>query len=509
MFFLPVIAAALLRIYLINRDSIPFAYDMGRDLLWAKDISFYHIPTLIGPAASIWGVYFGPIWFYLLSVPLRFTNGNPLSALIVTNLFILLTGTLSYLLFKRVLTKFYALILAIIVLFNATLINISTFAFHANMLPLLTLLSIYYCFLAVIKNPKFLALSFFFVSLMFHADPAPAAVFSFVLLVQFIFFKFYKSKQIFKNLTFYFLAYLIPFLPQVLFELRNHFIETKSLIAYFLGQNPSLSGQLPFWSRVINRSVIYFNLIKSSFAGDKLILALLFLAFLLFGLILFVRSQKSEKMQTLFKINLVTLLVSYLVFALLVTAEVKNWYLYGVLIPLCFLITFAIIGVTKSKLVTLVFITLFLFINIIPFFTNSRITKVKKDPATLNNQINAINLIYQDATTNEFSVFVFTPSIYDLNYQYLFWWQGVRHNMGLPKDFAYLPNVPSYVRNKNVYSPVEEKSDIVYLIIENNGGNEFYSKNNWYKNFKDYNLLWQKQINGAIIVEKRIKINKV
>ncbi|MEK9147136.1 MAG: hypothetical protein AAB639_02980, partial [Patescibacteria group bacterium] len=58
------LAAAVLRIYLIARDSVPFAYDMGRDLLWTKDIVFYQTPTLIGPAASIWGVYFGPLWFY-------------------------------------------------------------------------------------------------------------------------------------------------------------------------------------------------------------------------------------------------------------------------------------------------------------------------------------------------------------------------------------------------------------------------------------------------------------
>ena len=96
-----VLAATLLRIYLITRDSVPFAYDMGRDLLWAKDISFYHIPTLIGPAASIWGVYFGPLWYYFLSIPLLISGGNPLSAVFVTASTIILTGALAYFLFFK------------------------------------------------------------------------------------------------------------------------------------------------------------------------------------------------------------------------------------------------------------------------------------------------------------------------------------------------------------------------------------------------------------------------
>src|SRR3989304_9281168 len=94
------LAAAVLRVFIIVRDSVPFAYDMGRDLLWAKDIAFYHIPTLIGPAASIWGVYFGPLWFYFLSFPLWISGGNPLSAVYSTAAVSIFTGGLAYLLFQ-------------------------------------------------------------------------------------------------------------------------------------------------------------------------------------------------------------------------------------------------------------------------------------------------------------------------------------------------------------------------------------------------------------------------
>src|SRR3990170_2666576 len=120
-FLLLIFAAIIFRVYLIFRDSVPFAYDMGRDLLWAKDIVFYKEPTLIGPAASIWGVYFGPLWYYFLSIPLIFS---------------------------------------IIILFSSQMINLSLFAFPANITPILTLCMIYFLFLAVTKNPLFISASF-------------------------------------------------------------------------------------------------------------------------------------------------------------------------------------------------------------------------------------------------------------------------------------------------------------------------------------------------------------
>src|SRR3972149_5103487 len=104
------LAAAVLRVFIIVRDSVPFAYDMGRDLLWAKDIAFYHIPTLIGPAASIWGVYFPPLWYYLLAIPLLLSGGHPLSAVYTTAAIITLTGILAFSFFKKYLGNFYAFI---------------------------------------------------------------------------------------------------------------------------------------------------------------------------------------------------------------------------------------------------------------------------------------------------------------------------------------------------------------------------------------------------------------
>lgn len=504
-FRLILIASIVLRVFLIIRDSAPFAYDMGRDLLWTKDIAFYRIPTLIGPAASIWGVYFGPLWFYFLSLPLLLTNGNPLSAVYITASAIIFTGFLGYFLFKKYLGKLYALVLAIIILFGATSINISTFAFHANLLPLLTFLLIYFCFLAVIKNPLFISLAFLSSSLMFHADPAPAVVFSFIPIFIFFFFKLYKTKKLIKVLTFSFLGYLIPFAFQILFELRNNFLEIKALVSYFRGENPSLSGQLPFFERILNRLTLFFNFFKESFTGGNDLFAILFLIIFGFALYKFFKTQKDKNLKILLKVVLISFSIIFLIFTVIITVEVKSWYLYGTIVLFAFLIILALYNLKKYKIILPIFLLLYPILNISPFLSKERVDHSRIDPAQLSNQLKAIDMIYQDANNLQFSVYIFTPPIYDQNYQYLFWWQGVRLGRGLPQDFAYLPNQPDYVRNKNVYTKSTNLSDQIYLIIENGQENEFYTRANWLKNFDTYKIVWEKDIDGAVKIQKREK----
>ncbi len=491
--------ASAIRIFLILRDSVPFAYDMGRDLLWAKDISFYHIPTLIGPAASIWGVYFQPFWYYFLSIPLLITKGNPLSAVYVTASAVVLTGILAFILFRKYLSKIYIFTLTVLLLFSSNLINISTFAFHANMLPLLTLLTTYFLFISKVKNRLYFPLAAFFVSLMFGADPAPAAAFTIVLIFFFFYLRIYKSPRSIIGPTIF---YLIPFIPQIVFELRNGFVETKSLLAYFHGNNPSLSGQLPLLERIPNRLSIYLEFIKANFAPQNW-LAVILVAVTLFGIYRFIKNNKDKNLSIIFKINLYIFVVTFLVNTFLINVEIKNWYLYGLTVNAAFLIVFALIGL-RSKIITFVFIVIFLMSNLLPFAKNERIQKATGDPATLSNQLKAIDLIYSDAKS-PFSVYTYTPSIYDLNYQYLFWWQGVVHKKGLPSDFAYLPAKPDYVRNKSKYSKNSKVESTIYLIIENAPENEFYTSASWQANFADHKIVWEKNVKGAIKVQKRIK----
>lgn len=489
--------ALIFRILLINKFSFPFPYDMGRDLLWAKDIAFYHIPTLIGPAASIWGVYFGALWYYLLSIPLAITNGNPVSAVYLVALSQILVPTASYFIFKNYLSKRLLIIFSIIFLFNFTSINLSSFAFHANLLTLLTLFFTYFCFMAVAKNPKFFPFTFLFASLMFHADPAPAVVFTSILIFIFFAYKLYKYKPV-SNILFSAILFTIPFIPQIFFELRNSFIEMKSLVAYFLGHNPSLSGQLPLLERVINRTQIYLSFFNLSFSGGGLFLGFALFTFFAYRIYVLLKTTVDDNLKKFVLLNLFIVAVSFLIFTIVIKVEVKAWYIYGLITPLAFLVSFAI-SYIKSKLLQIVLILTISVSSISPFIYKPPNVK---DPALFSNQLKAVNTVYADGQSGKYSVYVYTPTVYDLNYQYIYWWIGVKQEKGLPREFAYLPNQPEYVRNKQIYQQKKSSEENqVYLIIENSD-NTNYKKADWINKFGDYKKIWLKNINDSILVLK-------
>src|SRR3989344_7057277 len=54
-----------------------FLIDQGRDMLAVKSIVYDHHLTLIGPYTSLQGVFQGPFWYYLLSIPTFIAGGDP------------------------------------------------------------------------------------------------------------------------------------------------------------------------------------------------------------------------------------------------------------------------------------------------------------------------------------------------------------------------------------------------------------------------------------------------
>lgn len=497
-------AAILIRIFIISRNSVPFPFDMGRDLLWAKDIAFYHIPTLIGPWASINGVYFGPLWYYILSVPLFIFRGDPISAVYVSMAAVMTTIILSYILFKNYLGEKFSILLSILIAFQSQVISISTYAFHANVLPLLTILTVYYLFLSIIKNPYYFTLAILAVSLMYHFEPATGVAFTFVPLFTFIYFRLYKSKKTAILILLSILIFFLPFIPQVVFEFRNNLIETKSLIAYFNGENESLSGYLPIIERVLNRSNIFASTFIKNFTPALTLITVPFFIVFLIGIYKYFQQSKSKSIVILFKILIVSQLIIFLVNTFFITAEIKNWYIYPLSIINAFIIAIAIHSIKTHKLIVVGYLVAFVFLNVIFWINPQRIFSAGNDPATLRNQQKAINIIYKDAQNLPFSVYVYSPAIYDFPYQYLFWWYGFVKKQPFPYDFAYLPGKPGYVKSKDLYAYKVAETKLVYLVIENSKESS-YNFSDWINTFDSFEIIWEQRINQAITLQKRIR----
>ncbi len=92
------IIAFVLRWYLMP-DQLFFGPEQGRDFLAIRDIAVNHKLTLIGSKTDIDGVFHGPIFYYLASVPFALSQGNPL-------------GVSAFFIFIQSITVFLAYLLA-------------------------------------------------------------------------------------------------------------------------------------------------------------------------------------------------------------------------------------------------------------------------------------------------------------------------------------------------------------------------------------------------------------
>src|SRR5438045_1065325 len=61
----------------IINNSYAFTYDVGRDMLALQQLVYLHKIPLIGFTTGMPGIFYGPWWYYLLSIPFFLSGGNP------------------------------------------------------------------------------------------------------------------------------------------------------------------------------------------------------------------------------------------------------------------------------------------------------------------------------------------------------------------------------------------------------------------------------------------------
>ena len=107
-------------------------------------------------------------------------------------------------------------------------------------------------------------------------------------------------------------------------------------------------------------------------------------------------------------------------------------------------------------------------------------------------------------------MYTYLPSIYDYPYQYLFWWYGLKEYDFLPIDYAYAPDKPEYISNKESFSATEdnlkkrENSNLVFLIKE---PDHKFTSFGWEGEFVKLETV-EKQMIGPIEIDIRKEINQ-
>jgi len=140
--------ASFLRLFKISQ-YMTFLGDEGRDAIIVRNLWVKFDPILIGPGTSIGNMYLGPLYYYLIAPSLLIANFSPVGP----SVFIALTGVATVFLVWLVIRKWFyrkkegvaygALAGAFLYAVAPTVIIYSRSSWNPNIMPFVSLLSIY------------------------------------------------------------------------------------------------------------------------------------------------------------------------------------------------------------------------------------------------------------------------------------------------------------------------------------------------------------------------------
>ncbi|MEK9169484.1 MAG: glycosyltransferase family 39 protein, partial [Patescibacteria group bacterium] len=414
------LVGVFLRFYRLE-GFVTFLGDQGRDAIVVKRIlTLEHFPA-IGAPTSIGQVYLGPFYYYFIAPWLLFFKYQPIGLAFSVAFFSCLYLLVNYFIVKELFDKRVALISTIFFSFSSILIDFSRFSWNPNLLPLFTLLTVYF----VIKSLKtnkwyFFALSGAFLSFsiqlhylsLFLIPPIGILFFN----EWIVSFKKLRTDVInhvstthslisqFPNLLISIFSFIIFSSPLIIFDLRHDFLNSKLFLALFQSSGTSFLTKI----NSLFDSFYYLNLYSFNINLNKFFVyfLLLFLTIILFTLI-----KKRSNLKTFIFIFLLTIL------GMSLYSGPKYPHYFVILYPLYYIIISHFLIFPKEakweKYLTVLFVIGFIFLNFqkYPYFRSLP-----------NNQIalskNVAQKIYNNVNDKKFTVTALPEKYSDSTYRY-------------------------------------------------------------------------------------------
>ncbi len=441
-----------LRITPLLNQTVPYTYDQGRDFLKAEEIVRFKNITFLGPTTGIMGLNHGPWWYYFLSIPYFLFNGHPLGFYY----FMFIFSVIANLLFFYFLEKKYSFKTGLLFL---TITSVSpyfismNFAISNNTIVIYMILGLIALIFSLFKN-KNQSSWIFLVGLFLGFIHEFEVSFGLFIIPVFLFLTliFKKLRKIFftKNglLNFIF-GLIIAFLPRILFETKNGFSQTKTLINFIF--SPKFHNPKPFKIVFYDRLNLFISYFKSIFVEYNLHLSIFALSIIISVLIFYKKDLKKH----LYLIFIIFLILFLFLISLFYKDNFWANYYEGIqyLILFVFLISFYILE-KKHKIIAKVILIVFMIFTI-TFFTKNIFIK--------NNQIKdfkaidkAVNYIIDKNGKKDFCVKIYTPPVVPYTYNYLFSYYSKIKNIPYPKK--------DWVNNQCYF--IIEKDDYLFRVQE-------------------------------------------
>ena len=345
--------AAFLRLYKIE-DFMVFLGDEGRDALVVKRIIIDHRWTLLGPTASVGGMFLGPIYYYFMIPFLWAFHLEPVGPAIMVALFGIATVFLVYKVAWDLFGSTSAILASLLYSVSPLVVVYSRSSWNPNILPFFSLLLIYSLMRALVSDKRlfFAVGACLGVALQLHYL---ASFLFFVVLAAILSLEPRKIIHYPLSIIHFLSGFLLTFSPFILFELRHGFPNTQSLWQLiFAGKEVSFrfSRFLPIISSV------FFRLFDTVVCDNRFFLAMPLLFFVLVGAwLLFKQKHLSyEETVLLLWVSLGCLLFGFY------QKPIYDYYL-GFLYPAPFLLLgFIIKNLADNKILFTAFLSLVLVI---------------------------------------------------------------------------------------------------------------------------------------------------
>ncbi len=454
------------------QHTLYFIYDQGRDA-WVLDRIAQGHPVLVGPTSGLSGFFLGPLWYYMGLPGYFLSRGNPygicLWYMAISCAAIPLFWYLSHRLFQK---KFWAMLCAYFLSIIPGALSASLMIWN----PLLSVPLILGSLLSLWKSRqensrKWLALGFFCLALTLQSEFAYAI---FLIVPLFLLIPWIRQKFDWRDYAAVIVASGLTFLPQLLFELRNKFIMTTSLLKGFQDTSRTVSWAL----QLHQRPTQLWETTKQVLVGGSNVAPYLFPLMALFALIGVYFAIREKNQQTGFLWRLIALfgLLPY-PFYMVWRGNNGNFFWYYLTCQFVFVIPLMCYGFfklieavkSKQKLTTFVLsLVVFISLNLVAVsWLNWYQNNWKSDAqANLHSMLTAVARVYEvqaQAKREPFVVTTFTANTYTEQYDYLFHWYAKAHNLQEPTT---------------VRQPADQ---YWYLFIETGEHTEVKILDDWYK----------------------------
>ncbi len=471
--------AIVLRWYLLP-SHLFFGPEQGRDMLVIRDIVVNHKLTLIGSKTDISGIFHGPIFYYLSSIPFALTKGNPLAVALFMIIIQSISVFFMYLLGKDI-TKSKKVGLIAAGLYTISFLGVVYGRWLSN--PPLSIPFSIICIWSLVRflqgDKRYLfltAVSFAclgqteFINFLLFAGIAIAIIIRFL------------KKILATPVSYIGMALIISialsFGNYLLFDLRHEFLISKNLMGLVRGT----SGYgISLAESVKNASLMFASQFAMIFGIYTWQVGAICFAITLFVLVI---ERKRHEYIDLLILWLVVPVVILMGLRHSVLEQLYVGLIGGMILAVSICIEWLIrkapiVGITVG--LSVIVINLYAYVSYLP--GNSYVFFQGPQPnVRYRDQQEVVTRIYQLASGNNFYFQSYTiPYFWQDAWTYLFWYQGTR-------QYGYVPK--------------EEDKSVVYVIIQKDRSNPTFQAN-WYEKTVS---TWGKRTEGFTIGEYTVEI---